>query len=103
MPDALQSQGFAPSGSSFDFLALASGEASRAQYFLTLLNMSSKNNRPRYNVMVNGGTTDKPFWVRIGAAFDTEKGGLSIKLHANPIEGRIWLFEPKETAVSDKK
>ena len=57
--------------------------------------MSKPNNRPRYNVVVKSGTTDKAVWHQIGVAFDAKSGGLSVKLNAHPIDGQMWLFEPK--------
>lgn len=66
-----------------------------AQYFLTSNQMSKTTNRPRYNVVVKTGTDAKPIWHQIGAAFETKSGGLSVRLHAAPIDGQLWLFEPK--------
>lgn len=95
---ALQSQGFAPAGSSFDFFILPRLTVPSAQYFLIQFIMSNKNNRPRYTVCVARDTEyGKSYFTRIGSAFEMkESDGLSIVLEAHPIGDRILLFPEKE-------
>ena len=62
--------------------------------------MSNTKNRPRYFAHVKSGKPDKPIWIRVGAAFENDKGTLSLVLDANPIDGRIWLFPPKTNGQS---
>ena len=40
---------------------------------------------------VEKGSDDKNYWHRIGAAWPTHDGGLSLKLSALPVDGRINL------------
>lgn len=43
------------------------------------------------------GGDKKPFWTRIGAAWEHEDGeGLNLQLDSTPLTGRIALRAPKE-------
>jgi len=60
--------------------------------------MSSKPTLIAYTVKERG-KNQKPFWLRIGAAWQFDKGGktgFTITLDALPLDGRIVLAEPKE-------
>lgn len=57
--------------------------------------MSTKNNRPAYDVIVVGGTEQKPQWIRVGAAFTRAKGGYVVAIDALPTNGKLILFPPK--------
>lgn len=56
--------------------------------------------RPAYKAFVGRETGDgdekKTFWTEIGAAWDIKDGGVSIQLHALPVDGRIVLFVNKD-------
>ena len=58
--------------------------------------MSKKNTTPDLKAFATTQSDDKTFYHEIGAAWKTSNGGYSIKLHANPINGEIVLFPPKE-------
>jgi hypothetical protein len=38
----------------------------------------------------------KTFWVKLGAAWENDKGAISILLDALPVNGKIVLMKPKE-------
>ncbi len=103
VPATLQSQGFAPTGSSFDFFAYAAGEIQGAQYFLTQYIMSKTNNRPRYTVYAVKDQEGKPSrYTAIGAAFEMKDSkGLTIQLDALPTNGRILCFAPKSSNTGE--
>lgn len=46
------------------------------------------------------GNEQKAIWTRIGAAWPHAKGGngFSIELEALPVDGRLVLIEPKDSA-----
>lgn len=54
--------------------------------------------KPDYDVFVSkereGG--DKPFYTRIGGAWNVAKEGISIELQALPLDGRLVLFPRKD-------
>jgi len=58
--------------------------------------MTKKNTTPDLKAFATTQSCDKTFYHEIGAASQTSNGGYSIKLHANPINGDIVLFPPKE-------
>lgn len=45
---------------------------------------------------VEEGNNDKNHWHKIGAAWPTKDGGLSLQLNAVPIDGKIALRSRKE-------
>ena len=45
---------------------------------------------------VNEGKDEKNHWQKIGAAWPTKDGGLSLKLNAIPIDGQIALRSREE-------
>jgi hypothetical protein len=49
------------------------------------------------------GKGQKAIWTRIGAAWPHANGsnGFSIELEAFPVDGRLVLIEPKETAADE--
>ena len=54
-----------------------------------------------FNVFVSNDYKDEDqkkqtFYTKIGAAFNVEKGGISVALNALPIDGNLVLFPPKE-------
>jgi hypothetical protein len=57
------------------------------------------NKRPTFNVftVVDRGQNKKPFWIKIGAAWEHEAGrGYNVTLDALPVNGKLILIEPKE-------
>ena len=58
--------------------------------------MSKKNTTPDLKAFTTTQSGDKTFYHEIGAVWKIANGGYSIKLHANPINGDIVLFPPKE-------
>lgn len=49
-------------------------------------------------VTTQAKNADKPFYHEIGAAWAIKNGGYSVKLHANPINGELVFFPPKDKA-----
>lgn len=70
--------------------------------FLRRLNLKEANmpngEKPAYDVFVStpGKNGGKAFYHRIGAAWNVASDGISIKLHALPVDGSLVLFPPKE-------
>ena len=60
--------------------------------------MSNTNRKPDLNAFVVTGTKDKPFYTKIGAAWENKLGGYGLRLDALPVNGEIVLFPPKENA-----
>ena len=57
--------------------------------------MSGK--RPDYNVYVSRkGNDDKNHYTQVGSAWNVDKGGISVKLNALPVDGSLVLFPPKD-------
>ena len=50
----------------------------------------------RLDVIVSKQVGDKKYWTKIGAAFETDKGGFSVYLDALPIDGKLLLTYPRE-------
>jgi hypothetical protein len=53
------------------------------------------NNKPDYiaYVVEDRPGSDKGFWHKIGSAWNQKNGkGLNLKLHANPLDGRVVLM-----------
>lgn len=64
--------------------------------------MSNKNRKPDLNAYVVTGTEKKPFYTKIGGAWEHSKGGgYSLRLDALPVGGEIVLFPPKETEEAE--
>ena len=52
--------------------------------------------RPDYDVFISQkGKDDKNYHTKVGAAWNVDKEGISIKLQALPIDGSLVLFPPK--------
>lgn len=51
--------------------------------------------RPHYNAYTSGPTDNAPN-LKIGAAWNVAKGGISLSLVALPVDGRLVLFPVKE-------
>lgn len=58
--------------------------------------MSDTKRKPDLNAYVVTGTTEKPFYTKIGAAWTNSKNGYGLRLDALPINGEIVLFPPRE-------
>lgn len=57
----------------------------------------NKSRLPSYIAYsVEEGSNDKNHWHKIGAAWPTKEGGLSLQLNALPINGRIALRSREE-------
>lgn len=52
--------------------------------------------RPDYEVFVSQKNGDKNFYTKVGAAWSVSNDGISIKLHALPLDGSLVLFPPRE-------
>lgn len=55
----------------------------------------SAGKKPSYNAYASGPSENSPL-LKIGAAWDVSKGGISLKLVATPTDGKIILFPAKE-------
>ncbi len=57
--------------------------------------------KPYWIAWAVSGEGKQANWTRIGAAWPHRNdGGVSVSLHALPINGRIVLMEPKEDAAT---
>lgn len=56
---------------------------------------------PTYYVYTVIDHNEKSFWTRIGSAWNTKNGGISIDLFALPLKGRIVCNPPKEDAPTE--
>lgn len=52
--------------------------------------------KPDYRAFVTRKNGDKTYYHEIGVAWAVDKGGVSIKLHALPVDGELILFPPRE-------
>jgi hypothetical protein len=53
--------------------------------------------KPEYDVFVSKEREgDKPFYTRVGGAWNVAKDGISIELQALPVEGRLVLFPRRD-------
>lgn len=53
--------------------------------------------RPDYEVFVSQkGKDEKNFYTKVGAAWNVASDGISIKLHALPVDGSLVLFPPQD-------
>lgn len=58
--------------------------------------MTTKSNKPAFNVYVVQGEGEASRWIKIGAAWPNADGkGFSMKLDAAPLLGRLVMREPK--------
>jgi hypothetical protein len=52
--------------------------------------------KPAYKAVIGRETGEgedkKTFWTEIGAAWDIKDGGVSVQLHALPVDGKFVLF-----------
>ena len=69
---------------------------------------SPAGDRPRFRVMapVHREGRDKPFWLRLGTAFENPaKNGaaptITVKLDANPLGGELVLFQDEERSEAE--
>ena len=44
---------------------------------------------------------ERPFWVRIGVAFENSDGSLNVKLNALPVNGTLHIRDKKGTDRED--
>lgn len=61
----------------------------------------AQGRKPDYRVYVTQQKVErgKPptnFYKEVGAAWTVERDGISIKLHALPVDGQLVLFPPRE-------
>ena len=66
----------------------------------------SNGRKPDYRVYVTQvkvvkGQGATNFYKEVGAAWNVEKEGISIKLHALPVDGSLVLFPPREKVDED--
>lgn len=60
-------------------------------------NFTEKPNQPSYIAYsVEEGKDDQNHWQKIGAAWPAKGGGLSLKLNALPVDGRVALRSREE-------
>ena len=52
----------------------------------------AKGQKPQFDVFVSQENGSKNHYVRVGAAWNVAKGGISIKLVALPADGALILF-----------
>jgi hypothetical protein len=52
--------------------------------------------KPDYAVFVSRESGDKSYYTEVGAAWNVAKDGISIKLHALPMDGSLVLFPRKD-------
>jgi len=62
--------------------------------------MSNSSKKPDLYAYLVSGTTEKPFFTKIGAAWKNSKGGYGVRLEALPVGGEIVLFPPREKAAT---
>ena len=48
-----------------------------------------------YTVVQSEGY-EKPFWVKIGVAFENSDGSLNVRLNALPVNGTLHIRDKKE-------
>ena len=66
--------------------------------------MSDTKRKPDLNAYVVTGTKEKPFYTKIGGAWENKLGGYGLRLDALPVTGEIVLFPPKERSdASDQE
>lgn len=52
----------------------------------------SNGRKPDYRVLVSRQAGDKNFYDAVGVAWNVSSDGISIQLHALPIDGRLVMF-----------
>jgi hypothetical protein len=52
--------------------------------------------KPDYRVFVSQQNGEETFYTDVGGAWNVDKGGISIKLKALPLDGKLIMFPPKE-------
>lgn len=52
----------------------------------------AKGQRPQWKVLIGRENGDKQYYTEIGVAWNVAKGGISIQLHALPVDGKMVLF-----------
>lgn len=60
---------------------------------------SKRSNLPAFNAFTvkDRGGDQKPFWIKVGAAWAHEKGeGYTLQLDAVPIDGKVVLIMPSD-------
>lgn len=50
----------------------------------------------KYACIVRGRPPDRPYFVKIGLAHAEPSGRIRIKLDALPVDGELWLLEPRD-------
>lgn len=58
--------------------------------------MNNEKTKPHLNAFTVKGTDEKPFFTKIGAAWQNRSGGFQLYLDALPTDGKIVLLPPKE-------
>ena len=63
-----------------------------------LNNQSTKeeNVKEVYAVIQKNGSKKKPFWQKVGVAFDNSDGSLNVLLNCIPLDGRLHIREAKK-------
>ena len=56
----------------------------------------AQGKKPDYRVLVSREVGDKTYYTDVGAAWRVANDGISIKLHALPVDGSLVLFPPSE-------
>lgn len=56
----------------------------------------AQGRKPDLRVFVTRKNGDKTYYHEVGVAWHVDKGGISIKLHALPLEGELVCFPPKD-------
>lgn len=57
----------------------------------------AKGDKPDFDVFVSEKQGDKNWYTRVGAAWNVDKDGISIKLRALPLDGNLVLFPHRES------
>jgi hypothetical protein len=52
--------------------------------------------KPDYKAYISRKIGEKSYYTEIGAAWSVKDGGVSVQLHALPVDGKFVLFLPKE-------
>ena len=56
----------------------------------------AQGKKPDYRLLVSREVGDKTYYTEVGAAWCVSNGGISIKLHALPVDGSLVLFPQRE-------
>ena len=56
----------------------------------------AQGKRPDYRVFVTREVGGKTYYTEVGAGWQVANDGISIRLHALPIDGSLILFPPRE-------